>query len=217
MKFNFSELLEGLKRAQRSRLEDQRGTEINFELPDFLKDKEKYQVNNCGNKLRKTKFDESPSNSVSLYNNNSSDQILTASLSPQRPPQPAPRLSIVKSPAKMEELSSVQAKINNLENNILMNCSSSSGSSNKLFMSPIRSPNDTMNLSTQCLPPNTPIKPRNPESPIYNQPIYYSSDNSGMYGGKKWRNLIFPLILRFHLFDFRHYDGIQSSTVKFQF
>lgn len=31
------DLYEGLKRAQRSRLEDQRGTEINFELPDFLK------------------------------------------------------------------------------------------------------------------------------------------------------------------------------------
>ncbi|XP_049825933.1 regulator of G-protein signaling loco isoform X3 [Aethina tumida] len=33
------ELLEGLTKAQR-RFEDQRGTEINFELPDFLKDKE---------------------------------------------------------------------------------------------------------------------------------------------------------------------------------
>uniref|UniRef100_A0A8D8Q0L3 Regulator of G-protein signaling loco n=2 Tax=Cacopsylla melanoneura TaxID=428564 RepID=A0A8D8Q0L3_9HEMI len=33
-------IYEGLKRAQRCRLEDQRGTEINFELPDFLKDKE---------------------------------------------------------------------------------------------------------------------------------------------------------------------------------
>ncbi|XP_050521691.1 regulator of G-protein signaling loco isoform X2 [Daktulosphaira vitifoliae] len=33
-------LYEGLKRAQRSRLEDQRGTEINFEMPDFLKDKD---------------------------------------------------------------------------------------------------------------------------------------------------------------------------------
>ncbi|KAF4517638.1 hypothetical protein B566_EDAN002870 [Ephemera danica] len=33
------ELYEGLKRAQR-RMDDQRGTEINFELPDFLKDKE---------------------------------------------------------------------------------------------------------------------------------------------------------------------------------
>ncbi|KAL7293981.1 hypothetical protein TKK_0012558 [Trichogramma kaykai] len=33
-------LYEDLKRAQRLRLEDQRGTEINFELPDFLKNKE---------------------------------------------------------------------------------------------------------------------------------------------------------------------------------
>lgn len=33
----FLALYEGLKRAQRSRLEDQRGTEINFEMPDFLK------------------------------------------------------------------------------------------------------------------------------------------------------------------------------------
>lgn len=31
----------------RSRLEDQRGTEINFELPDFLKDKENDQRNNA--------------------------------------------------------------------------------------------------------------------------------------------------------------------------
>ena len=30
-------LYERLKRAQRGRLEDQRGTEINFEMPDFLK------------------------------------------------------------------------------------------------------------------------------------------------------------------------------------
>ncbi|XP_034948216.1 regulator of G-protein signaling loco isoform X2 [Chelonus insularis] len=39
-KLDSDELLEGIKRAQRSRLEDQRGTEINFELPDFLKNKE---------------------------------------------------------------------------------------------------------------------------------------------------------------------------------
>lgn len=38
------ELVEGLTRAQR-RLEDQRGTEINFELPDFLKDKEDDRTN----------------------------------------------------------------------------------------------------------------------------------------------------------------------------
>ncbi|XP_011149139.1 regulator of G-protein signaling loco isoform X2 [Harpegnathos saltator] len=36
-RFDGDDLYEGLKRAQRSRLEDQRGTEINFELPDFLK------------------------------------------------------------------------------------------------------------------------------------------------------------------------------------
>ncbi|XP_055539266.1 regulator of G-protein signaling loco isoform X2 [Wyeomyia smithii] len=42
------ELLEGLKRAQRSRLEDQRGTEINFELPDFLKDKENFTSGSGG-------------------------------------------------------------------------------------------------------------------------------------------------------------------------
>ncbi|CAG9863617.1 unnamed protein product [Phyllotreta striolata] len=46
-KFNFScseseELVEGLTRAQR-RIEDQRGTEINFEMPDFLKNKENDQ------------------------------------------------------------------------------------------------------------------------------------------------------------------------------
>lgn len=67
MKFNekFStDLLEGLKRAQRFRLEDQRGTEINFELPDFLKD----------NKLKKDDGD--------------SPRKLG------KAPQPAPRLSI---------------------------------------------------------------------------------------------------------------------------
>lgn len=48
-----TELYEGLSRALRSRLEDQRGTEINFELPDFLKDKENNQINTAnGNKLR---------------------------------------------------------------------------------------------------------------------------------------------------------------------
>jgi hypothetical protein len=31
------DLYEGLKLAQRGRLDDQRGTEINFEMPEFLK------------------------------------------------------------------------------------------------------------------------------------------------------------------------------------
>ena len=35
--FVASDLYEGLKLAQRGRLEDQRGTEIKFEMPDFLK------------------------------------------------------------------------------------------------------------------------------------------------------------------------------------
>lgn len=39
-RFDGEDLYEGLKRAQRSRLEDQRGTEINFEMPDFLKNEE---------------------------------------------------------------------------------------------------------------------------------------------------------------------------------
>jgi regulator of G-protein signaling len=34
---NILDLYEGLKRAQRLRLDDQRGIEINFELPEFLK------------------------------------------------------------------------------------------------------------------------------------------------------------------------------------
>ena len=37
MSLSFIELYEGLKLAQRGRLEDQRGTEIKFEMPDFLK------------------------------------------------------------------------------------------------------------------------------------------------------------------------------------
>ena len=37
-------LYEGLKRAQMCRLDDQRGTEINFELPDFLRKREAVQV-----------------------------------------------------------------------------------------------------------------------------------------------------------------------------
>ncbi|XP_044736099.1 regulator of G-protein signaling loco [Chrysoperla carnea] len=53
------ELYEGLKRAQRFRLEDQRGTEINFELPDFLKDKEnsnKKKLNYNESELLASKF-----------------------------------------------------------------------------------------------------------------------------------------------------------------
>lgn len=67
-----------MKRAQRSRLEDQRGTEINFELPDFLKD---------NNKLRKFKTaDDSMVKETSMTDAQKKPLGKT--------PQPAPRLSI---------------------------------------------------------------------------------------------------------------------------
>lgn len=74
------DLLEGLKRAQLARLEDQRGTEINFDLPDFLKNKE--NLNAAASKLRKVRANLSPVNKA----NSSTDA-----------PQPAPRLSITRS------------------------------------------------------------------------------------------------------------------------
>ncbi|XP_017131382.1 regulator of G-protein signaling loco isoform X1 [Drosophila elegans] len=76
------ELLEGLKRAQLARLEDQRGTEINFDLPDFLKNKENLSA--AVSKLRKVRASLSPVGKV-------------PSPSPTEIPQPAPRLSITRS------------------------------------------------------------------------------------------------------------------------
>ncbi|KAJ6635573.1 Regulator of G-protein signaling loco [Pseudolycoriella hygida] len=80
------DFLEGLKRAQRFRLEDQRGTEINCELPDFLKDKENF----VNNKLRKTK----PTEPVPMART-----TFDANATPLVRPQPAPRYSITKSPS----------------------------------------------------------------------------------------------------------------------
>lgn len=94
---NQDEFLEGLKRAQCARLEDQRGTEINFELPDFLKNKENQSA---ANKLRKIRANLSPVNKSAPVGleNNYADRPL---------PQPAPRLSITKkqsiSPMKIDE------------------------------------------------------------------------------------------------------------------
>lgn len=95
MLFYIAELLEGLKRAQRSRLEDQRGTEINFELPDFLKNKENYNKN----KVRKLK----PIEPVPLARSKFDQDISMNQQHPDSPsspsrPQPAPRLSIAKHP-----------------------------------------------------------------------------------------------------------------------
>lgn len=72
-------MLEGLKRAQRFRLEDQRGTEINFELPDFLKD-------NNANKWNTMKA----STSTGLKDASEMDTQKKVT----KAPQPAPRLSI---------------------------------------------------------------------------------------------------------------------------
>lgn len=83
---NQIDFLEGLKRAQRFRLEDQRGTEINCELPDFLKDKENF----VNHKLRKTK----PTEPVPMARTN-----FEANSVPLVRPQPAPRYSITKSPS----------------------------------------------------------------------------------------------------------------------
>lgn len=71
-----------MKRAQRFRLEDQRGTEINFELPDFLKDSGR-------SKLRKVK---------QLHDGGNTNISSTVDGVPKKPlgkaPQPAPRHSI---------------------------------------------------------------------------------------------------------------------------
>jgi hypothetical protein len=115
-------LLENLKRAQCLRIEDQRGTDINFELPDFLKDRKKFS----GQKLRKTAVTATEdevllnlySNIDSLSPNRIEFNKMSVSPSLQKPPQPLPRTSLNKS---SPEISSVQSKINSLENAILKN------------------------------------------------------------------------------------------------
>uniref|UniRef100_A0A1B6DR03 Regulator of G-protein signaling loco n=1 Tax=Clastoptera arizonana TaxID=38151 RepID=A0A1B6DR03_9HEMI len=69
-------LYEGLKRAQRSRLEDQRGTEINFELPDFLKDKE--NAPQSGKKIRKIRIDNESTGNSKFYQSAGSS-VMTSS------------------------------------------------------------------------------------------------------------------------------------------
>ncbi|XP_055632262.1 regulator of G-protein signaling loco isoform X1 [Toxorhynchites rutilus septentrionalis] len=106
------ELLEGLKRAQRSRLEDQRGTEINFELPDFLKDKENFTSASNGNSatgssstggaMQPSKLNRKPCKRPDYITSSSVDfplEVATngGSLQQINKPQPAPRLSIAAS------------------------------------------------------------------------------------------------------------------------
>ncbi|XP_020714800.1 regulator of G-protein signaling loco isoform X3 [Ceratitis capitata] len=88
---NQDELLEGLKRAQ-ARLEDQRGTEINFELPDFLKNKENL---NASNALRKARANLSPITKPPAHVAIAASEETPQPPTPQQErPQPAPRLSI---------------------------------------------------------------------------------------------------------------------------
>lgn len=139
----FLELLEGLNRAQRARLEDQRGTEINFELPDFLKDSDNLQ--SCS-KLRKILNSD---NTIVDSHRTSNENIETSSknasnvpipsirLSPGHKPNPAPRLSIgrlqnlpnVKLDERQMNESQVQSKINALEK-----CSSANNISPNTFI-----------------------------------------------------------------------------------
>lgn len=73
-----------MKRAQRFRLEDQRGTEINFELPDFLKD----------NNTNESKNTKPPTTDIINSRDISGTEM---NMKPHRKaPQPAPRLSINK-------------------------------------------------------------------------------------------------------------------------
>lgn len=109
----------------------------------------------------------------------------------QKPPQPAPRLSLTgKSP---ETSSSVQSKISSLENAIMI------GSAGKIFSNSRSNTPVDLNLSTQCIPSNTPMKARRSSD----SPIYYSPDgSSGIYAGesRSWRFLS-NILNQFHLTD----------------
>ncbi|XP_063986997.1 regulator of G-protein signaling loco isoform X2 [Diachasmimorpha longicaudata] len=72
-RFDGDELYEGLKRAQRSRLEDQRGTEINFELPDFLKQNKENGKNTEVKKHRRGRLLGLSSDCTSKFYNSSDD------------------------------------------------------------------------------------------------------------------------------------------------
>ncbi|KAL6423212.1 hypothetical protein ACFW04_010110 [Cataglyphis niger] len=72
-RFDGDDLYEGLKRAQRSRLEDQRGTEINFELPDFLKNKENGKPSDS-NKMRRTRVVSANCEGITKFYDSSEDK-----------------------------------------------------------------------------------------------------------------------------------------------
>uniref|UniRef100_T1PJ99 Uncharacterized protein n=1 Tax=Musca domestica TaxID=7370 RepID=T1PJ99_MUSDO len=73
------DLLEDLKRAQLARLEDQRGTEINFELPEFLKYNDNLNKSNTSGEKQTAEEEHEQKETPTFV---------------ERPPQPAPRHSI---------------------------------------------------------------------------------------------------------------------------
>lgn len=133
--------MEGLKRAQCSRLEDQRGTEINFELPDFLKNKENYSQNKNPHKiLAKGSADSTyagynfePSITTPTTTATTALITTTTTASMTNIPKPMPRFSIT-----------AKSNINNNNNNDLHNISSI-----KVF--PSVNQNDSSVQSSNCL------------------------------------------------------------------
>lgn len=98
-----------MKRAQRFRLEDQRGTEINSELPDFLKD-------NRANDWSSVKL---VSAADAMHSKDSSKKTMKA-------PQPTPRLSINRNNCIEKDSRSSVAQENG-ENSLAANNSHSQG------------------------------------------------------------------------------------------
>lgn len=148
MKFPIPELLEGLKRAQRSRIEDQRGTDINYELPDFLKNKENYNKN----KVRKLKTLEPVPLARSKFDQDINMSQTTHQDPPTAPlrPQPAPRLSIAKHP-NLSNTSQPQPPINQsrLSDQTDQSFNSTTSTANGFPESPTSSYSD----NTEHLPP----------------------------------------------------------------
>lgn len=111
--FLCTDLLEGLKRAQRFRLEDQRGTEINFELPEFLRDSGR-------SRLRKVIPSPIEENQTGIGQRKSIGKT----------PQPAPRLSINKRQSSESQNSIENGEfVKDSRLNVSQKSTSSSGSS----------------------------------------------------------------------------------------
>ncbi|XP_037922272.1 regulator of G-protein signaling loco isoform X4 [Hermetia illucens] len=159
------EFLEGLKRAQRARLEDQRGTEINSELPDFLKNKENL---NAINKLRKT--NQLPNDSSTPQKQTepvpSARSSLDSSVLPPLGdrPQPAPRYSITKSNTCASIFPTKSIDLNGNARSDAMNTSMTSSNGNNI--SPTRSSTsndsniDYESTESKAPPPPLPPKPK---------------------------------------------------------